>query len=200
MPAIPCRQPQYTFYIVTVTAREGTSKELFANTVTGWLRKHSQDAKVACVKERYPNPDRTKHFVWPDGECYHYHLVYHCIKSGRPVRSRWKKLWKFLNQTDYAHSSFFTLRPKKGEDASVVFRAYIEDPKKRKEVDVEGVYEVAPSVNPARDRALRYMMACMLDPTLCRCCGPQYGTPPDRFALRIAAERGCEKCKAKLLE
>lgn len=201
MPAIPCKGPLYTFYIVTVTAREGTSKQHFTQLVTDRLKKQGHPAKVACVKERYPNPDRTKHFTWPDGECYHYHLVYHCVtRSGAPVRSRWKKLWKFLNTTDYAHSSFFTLKPKKGEDASVIFRRYIEDPKKRKEIDVDGVYES--SHDPRVNEPWHYhLLKALKDPTVCTVCGPQPSRPicpTYKYHYRIAAAQGCAKCKATL--
>lgn len=138
MPAIKTNWTQKpTVHFLTVKAREGTSKEHFADMVRDHFRKQRTSVRVQVVKEPYKTPDRHKHFIWPDGRAYHYHLVYFvCDKDGKAKPSKGKKLWHFLTKEgSYAGVHFMHILPSRGNSAADILNKYVTDPKKLKECD-----------------------------------------------------------------
>lgn len=138
MPAIKTNWTQKpAVHFLTVKAREGTSKNHFADMVKDHFRKERKSVRLQVVKEPYKTPDRQKHFIWPDGRAYHYHLVYYvCSADGKAKPSKGKKLWNYLTQEgSYAGVHFMHILPTKGNSATDILHKYVTDPKKLKECD-----------------------------------------------------------------
>jgi len=139
MPAIRSNfQKSYTVHFLTVKAREGTTKQHFHDMVKDYFRKQRTDVHLQVVKEPYKTPDVNKHFIWPDGRAYHYHLVYSVLRRGKPSPSKAKKLWTFLTKEGtYAGVHFMHVLPSKGNSALDIFNKYMTTPAKLKECDPE---------------------------------------------------------------